>query len=308
MSKIFDALQRGQNETTEIVAAMIANDPSPAALAGESAEPVSPPSGEVAPQPAVPASLDREPAETRPATAYRRVSLRIPASAPLLPFSDAPEFVSEQYRIIRTRLIQHPRRPKLIVISSSGPADGKSVTAINLAGALSLKVEVKVLLVDADIRRSVIHNLLGTPNAPGLSDVLMGKSSLDEAIVTAEEYPNLHVLSSGNTDVNPSELLDSPRWRAAMAEFRTRFDYVIIDSPPVAAVADYDLIQNQCDGIVLVVRPDHTQRSACLKILQSMNRDKFLGVLLNCAEGWLLDRAPKYGYAYANQSQDKNRP
>src|ERR1700722_19207109 len=106
--------------------------------------------------------------------AFRTLNLLIPAPSPLLPFEDGQWRPSEQYRILRTKINQHPKQPHLIVVSSPAPGDGKSVTAINTAAALSLKKEGGVLLLDADLRKSAIHVQLGLPESPGLADVLKG--------------------------------------------------------------------------------------------------------------------------------------
>ena len=174
---------------------------------------------------------------------------RIPASAPLLPFDSTHWHAAEQYRIVRTKIIQHPKQPRTLVVSSAGSGDGKSVTSVNIAGALSLKTEANVLLLDADFRRSAIHLQLGFPQSPGLADIVSGSCGLQDALDRTEQLPNLYVIPAGEAKVNPTELLDSSRWRAICAQFRAHFRYIIIDSPPIAAVADYDLIQAVCDEI-----------------------------------------------------------
>jgi capsular exopolysaccharide synthesis family protein len=219
------------------------------------------------------------------------LSLRISANTPVLPFDGNHGEASEQYRIIRTKLIHHPKQPRMIVIASAITGDGKTVTAVNLAGALSLKTESKVLLLDADFRHSQVHHQLGLPKEPGLADVLRGSATLEDALIQTEQLPNLYVLSAGEPKTNPAELLDSPRWPALCARLRQTFRYVIVDSPPVGAVADYALIQRVCDGVVLVVRPDHTNRSACLAALELIPKDRLVGAVLNCVPDWFLGRS-----------------
>jgi len=216
----------------------------------------------------------------------RTLALRLPAPSPLLPFEKGQRRASEQYRMLRTRISQHPKDPRVIVVSSPAPGDGKSVSAINIAGALSLKSEGQVLLVDADLRRSGIHTQLGLPESPGLADVLKGACTLEEALVHTQDFPNLFVLSAGAPVENPVELLDSPRWQTLVAQFRSLFTRVVLDSPPVRAVADYDLIQAVSDGVILVVRPDHTNRLLCHRALEIVPKNRLLGVLLNCAPDW----------------------
>jgi len=226
------------------------------------------------------------------------VPLRAPAPSPLLPFEKDQWRPSEQYRTLRTKIGQHPTRPHLVVISSPASGDGKSVTAINTAGALALQSGGQVLLLDADLRRSLIHSQVGLPESPGLSEVLSGACTTQEALVRTQEFPNLYVMTAGERPANPVELLDSERWRALCAEFPEMFRYVIIDSPPVGAVADFELIQAVCDGVILVLRPDVTDRHLCRNALGFVQKTKFLGVLLNCVPDWSPARHAGSEYYY----------
>lgn len=212
----------------------------------------------------------------------RTLKLRVPAPSPLLPFDQGGFQANEQYRILRTKIAQHRRQPHLIMISSPDSGDGKSVTAVNVAAALSLKTDVRTLLIDADLRNSAAHIELGLPEAPGLAEVLQGISTLDQALVRTEPFPNLYVLTGGMSPANPAELLDSGNWLALCARVRKIFRFVIVDSPPVAAVADYHLIEAACDGVILIVRPDHTNRGLLLKTIRTVPEEKMLGAVMNC--------------------------
>jgi capsular exopolysaccharide synthesis family protein len=306
MSRIFDALQGTRSEISDLLPALVGDDPqAPVRPARPAPEPAAhaaqaPQTAPVSAMAPVVVNLAAMPASAPAATdSVRQIALAIPASAPLLPFENPNEPAAEQYRIARTKLAHHPKKPKVIVISSASAGDGKSVTAINLAGALSLKSESKVLLLDADFRRSTTHLQLGLPQTPGLAEVIMGQCGFEQAVIQAEQFPNLHVLVSGDSKgTNPSELLDSSRWQTLCKMIRSRYQYVIVDSPPVAAVADFDLIQLAADGTILVVRPDHTKRATCFKALETIPKEKFLGVLLNCEQDWFLSRATGYGYGY----------
>src|SRR5450756_765636 len=209
-----------------------------------------------------------------------------------------------QNRTLRTKLSQHSKQPHLIVISSPESGDGKSVTAINTAGALALKSEGQVLLLDADLRKATIHMQLGLPQSPGLADVLAGACTPEEALVRTKELPNLYVVSSGTPPANPVELLDSARWRTLCAELRDVFRYVIIDSPPVGTVADYELIQAVCDGVILVMRPDFTNRHLCKCALDFVPNAKFLGVVLNCVPDWSPGKYTGSNYYYYSSSPE----
>jgi capsular exopolysaccharide synthesis family protein len=234
----------------------------------------------------------------------RVLPIRLSADSPLIPFEKGQASAGEQYRIIRTKIVQHPISPRVMAVSSADPGDGKTVSSINAAAALALKSEVNVLLADADLRRGQIANLLGLPQAPGLTEVLMGTCSLEQAVIQVEQYPNLYVLTTGNRLANPTELLDSPQWRALAKEFRKQFDYSILDTPPIGRVADYDLIQAVSDGVLLVARPDYTNRSRCLNALETIPPGKLIGVILNCVEDWFLGKSSSY-YSYIPASKDQ---
>jgi receptor protein-tyrosine kinase len=298
MSKIYEVLRRGRGELSEALLPLLSDEqsqPDRGVLPEVSREEVIGvlEDSETIAVPSPPESVAANGLKTG-----RTLALRLPGSAPLLPFDNTNFAAAEQYRIIRTRLIQHPKQPRMILISSAGPGDGKSVTAVNIAGALSLKTEGSVLLLDADLRRSTIHSQLGLPISPGLSDLLRGAASLEQALIQTEQFQNLYVISAGQSYDNPSELLDSTRWGELCSEFRQRFRYVIADSPPVASVADYDLLQAACDGVVVIVRPDHTKRQACLKALELVPKERLIGVIMNCVSSWILGNNDLYTSYY----------
>ena len=294
MAKIFDALNRKSGDAADPVLAALVREfrAEPAPVAQPTAPPVAVPHA-----PAGPAFTLPQPG----GAAIRTLRLSIPLQSPLLPFDGENGHAAEQYRIARTRIIQHPRQPRMIVVSSAGSGDGKTLSSINLSGALALKTEGNVLLVDADFRRCAVYQRLGLPASPGLSDVLAGTSTLEEALVRAEQFPNLYIIPAGAPSKSPTELLDSSRWRALAKVLRAAFQFVIVDSTPIAAVADYDLIEAVCDGVLLVARPDHTARKSCLQALAAIPKDKLVGVLLNCVPNWFLTRPHNYYGAYYYQ-------
>jgi capsular exopolysaccharide synthesis family protein len=235
----------------------------------------------------------------------RTVPIRPFGPSQLLPFNSQNPWAAERYRILRTRIVHHPRQVRILCVSSTSPGDGKSVTAINLADSLALKSETRVLLVDVDLRRPQLANFLGIPGNPGLTDLLSGERTEAETIVRIERFPNLYFLPSGRSIRNPAELLDSEQWRKTAENFRNEFDYTVIDSPPIGPVADYDLIETVCEGVILVVRPGHSNRLLLQKGLDQMN-DKFMGVVINCAEDWFLWRThdgSRY-YQYSDESRE----
>lgn len=207
------------------------------------------------------------------------------------PFTGDNGMAMDQYRILRTRVTQSSRAPKVIAISSPGIGDGKSTTALNLAGALTLKPDVDVLLVDADFRRSSLSKTLGVRPTPGLADVLAGTCTLNQALIRFAELPRFHFLAAGEMGGRGTDLLDSPAWRSVCEVFRQRFGFTVVDSAPAGPLADIDLIQEACDGIVLVARLDHSVRK---NLLQSLETPKLLGLVLNCYVNWLTWRNHDY--------------
>src|SRR5581483_150312 len=311
MSNIFEALQKESEQVPQEVLSSLFDgqarpdsDRSPVIPLQPVSDIPVPPVHPVVPPPRLVPPQNLTAAGTEPELQWARmrsIPITVNGAVPLLPFDDPNSGAAEQYRIIRTRIVQHPRQPGMLLISSAGPADGKSLTAINLAGALSLKSEARVLLMDTDFRRSTIHSQLSLPLSPGLSEVLSGTAALEEAIVRVEQLPNLYVIPAGEPRPNPSELLDSTRWLTICRRLREMFRYVIADSPPVASVADYELLQAASDGIILVARPDHTNRLGFSKALELVPEAKLIGVVMNCVPEWFLGRNYYYApYYYGN--------
>ncbi len=250
--------------------------------------------------PAVPDAPAVPPPQPRAKTIGRTVPLRISTGTPVFPFDGSDTRTAEQYRVLRTRLLQHELQPRVIAVTSAGAGDGKTTTAVNTAGALSLNRDGKILLIDADMRLGRVAPLLGIEPTPGLADVLAGKCDLSDAIVQLEQTPNLFVLPNGNPPANPSELLGLPGWKNLIRTARELFQFTVIDTTPVAAVADFDLVQSAADSVLLIVRPDHTRRTALTDALSIIPKAKLLGAVVNCTPDWFLWRgydAPYYYYS-----------
>lgn len=288
MSRFFQALERVRNRYQPNPADL----PAPAQLGTRSA----PADSEPQTQAEAPSPTHTLPEGLIPS--LRAVYLSLDDQTPLLPFDGSDPVAAEQYKLARTKILRHHRRPRSMVISSAQSDDGKSVTSINLAGCLALKPNTNVLLVDGDMRRSQVASLLGVPEAPGLSDVLLGRCPLEDAIVRLQPLRGLFFLPRGERPLNPAELLESPRWRSLAAVLRREFHYVLIDAPPVGLVADFDLIHDVTDGAILVVRPDHTNRTLCLKAVESIPSERLIGVVINCVSEWFLTRPFGHRYDY----------
>jgi succinoglycan biosynthesis transport protein ExoP len=292
MSKFFDALRKA-TEQAGTSTVPLTPDVSPLLTEGDG----SPSTRSGAGSSSIPEQIPplQEISQEKP---IRQVSPRPAVSAVLLPVDGHDHRDGEQYRIIRTKIVQHPEHPRLLAVSSACIGDGKTVSAINIAAAISLKEKASVLLVDADFRRSSVADALGIEEAPGLAEVLQGKCSVQDAVVQLESHPNMYVLPRGEALSNPVELLDSPKWQMVCQLFRSLFDFAVIDGPPVGLVADYDLIQATSDGVILVVRADHTSRVQFLKVLQAVPKKKLIGVVMNCEPDWFLTRSLGHDYSY----------
>jgi len=299
VSNIFDALQKSGDEIGGIPLPKLLDDDQPVL------KPYPGSNGAVAAHvetvssaPAVEAPLNGNHANPGfQIEAVRAEAITLRTEGPVLAFEDQRRTL-DQYRMLRTKIQQHRVNPRVLLISSAGPGDGKTTTATNLAAVLSLKAATSVVLVDADFRRSSIRKMLGLSPGPGIADVLTGRCSMDQAIVRTEQYPKLFVLGNGEPLDNSAELLDSPHWRIALDTLRKEFTYVVLDSPPIGSLADYDLLQASADGVILVLRPDHTRRNVAMHALESIPKEKFIGVVVNSVEKWFL-KADHYSYSQA---------
>lgn len=178
---------------------------------------------------------------------------------PAIIFESDNSVIAEAFRKLRTNLqflaVDNP--PRVIVVTSSMPSEGKSTTAINLALALA-EAAHKVVLVDGDMRRPTLHTYLDLVGPVGFSTVLSGGASLDDALQRTR-FPGLTVLTSGTVPPNPSELLGSQTARKLLMDLRAKFDYVIVDSTPLLAVTDAAVLGAGADGVLLMVRYGQTR-------------------------------------------------
>jgi capsular exopolysaccharide synthesis family protein len=182
----------------------------------------------------------------------------------IVPFYESDSPVAEQYRILRTNIqaIDSKKPIKVITITSSIHNEGKTVTSINLAVSMAQDLNKKgILLVDADLRRGRISKYLGINTELGLSDLLSDGSNVDDAFIKVG-IDNLTILPAGKVPKNPAELLGSMKFRNLLSLLKEKYDYIILDSPPVIPVTDAGVIGAQTDGVVMVVQAGRTQRGA----------------------------------------------
>jgi succinoglycan biosynthesis transport protein ExoP len=207
--------------------------------------------------------------------------------------------MSEAFRALRTSLLlsQPGRPPQVILVTSALPREGKTTAAANLAVTLA-QLGDSTVLVDADLRKPGVGRLLnlGSGKFAGFSSYLAGVSSLDLVIVPHPEIPNLAAIPTGPLPPNPADLLSSHKLAEAIAELRTKFKFVVIDSPPIMAATDAVILSVQTDGVLLVVRSGETPKEAFTRtrdLLVSVNCH-ILGVVLNAVDS----SAPDYYYSY----------
>lgn len=210
--------------------------------------------------------------------------------------------MAESYRALRTSLLLSNlgSPPKVIMVTSALPQEGKTTTSINTAVVLSQK-GVRVLLIDADLRRPSIHKTLGMGPRSGLSNVLTGSATLEQAVSRSSILPNLFVLPAGTSPPNPAELLASPNMRDALNQLREQYDHIVVDTPPALSVTDAVVLSQRADAVVLVIRCGQTTKQALRRsrdILARVNA-KVVGVLLNAVDL----SSPDYYYYYEYQGK-----
>lgn len=192
---------------------------------------------------------------------------------------------AEQFRTLRSRLYRLREKSPIrtLLITSTVPGEGKTFVALNLALAIARQHERRALLIDADLRASRLHVRLGAPSAPGLSDYLSGRAD-EFSVLQADPKVELFLVPAGRPVPNPSELLANGMLKSFIDGISPIFDWVIVDAPPVLAVADAGIIAEFCDGVMVVVRAGQAQHDLVRTTLQEFRGNNLLGVVLNGAE------------------------
>lgn len=198
----------------------------------------------------------------------------------------APEsFAAEQYLGLRLRVerARSAHDVRAIAITSPGTGDGKTITSINLAGALGRSAGDRVLLIDADLRSPSIQSRLGIPDhdRPGLSDAVADSNVALEDVVQRPSFLPFALISAGQSSVAPHELLRSDRLDLLLNQARSQFDYVLLDTPPLTPVFDAALMARAVDGILVVVAAHKTPRKQLEESLDLLDPAKVLGIVFN---------------------------
>jgi capsular exopolysaccharide synthesis family protein len=280
MSRIFEALQRSESERSGTPLA-------PPALATELLQvvereisgqtPLETPIGEFD----VPELVKEQFAEDELGR-FQSLPVSLPPDSKLICLTARESFGAEKFRFlgVRLRQLQQTRPLKKLLITSTIPEEGKSTVAANLAAILARRQQPKVLLLEGDLRRPSLSTQFGLGRIPGLSEWLQGEPRPIQDIYRLEG-PNLWLLPAGRPPENPLELMQSGRLSELLKQLSSRFDWIIIDSPPILPLADTSVWAKLADGILLVTREGTTKKRMLQQGLLAIEQTKLLGAVVN---------------------------
>lgn len=215
--------------------------------------------------------------------------------------TESASLASEQYRILRTRILSAGSTKRVFLISSAVEGEGKTLTSANLAVSIARGLHENVLLIEADLRKPNLSHLLGISNkTPGLAEYLRNGGDLANYL-TKTSIPKISIITSGHPPENPSELIGSKRMAELISEVKARYDdrYVIIDSPPLIPVTDATILAGQADGIILVVKTLGTPREMVDEAIAKIgDDDKIIGLVINGCPKVEYGARYKYKYIY----------
>ena len=277
MAKVYEALRRAEEERKR----KIAGDVAPVPAVEWDPTPESAPKPRKSLRSLLQRKLGGEQRSSAPAGGAgaadanrRRIALLEPES-----------FIAEQFRMLRSRIDSLATESTLrtIAVTSANAGEGKSNVAINLAVVTAMSVAQRILLVDCDMRRPMIHRSLGIEPQLGLAEVLTGRCSAEEAIVKVEGT-TLDVIGVRLQPPNPSELLGSREMRDLVEELCGRYDRIILDTPATLGLPDSKIVAGLCDAYLMVVRAGETPREEVEAALEVLDRRRALGLVLNGAD------------------------
>ena len=217
--------------------------------------------------------------------------------------------VSEAYRTLRTNIqfSESAAKMKSILVTSSGPGEGKTTTVTNL-GIILANMGLRTLIVDSDLRRPTLHRAFRLDKQPGLTNLLLGDGTL-EMLSHATEIDNLYILTCGTIPPNPSELLGSAKMKTLLNELKNNFQMVLLDSPPVIAVTDAQVLASQTDGVLLLVKSGESQIEAVQRAKSAISQTggRLLGVVLNDVRPQHMYGSYYYYYYHNYDEKDDER-
>src|SRR6266849_6669159 len=285
MSRVHDALRRaGQSGTI----------PPPA------------PRPNAAPGPAGAAVLDNGPNMDGLLEQVQEVPFRVATDSLLIDVTRPHEAPMEEFRTLRTRLNHMKTLQPIhsIVVTSASPAEGKSLSATNLALAQAHLAGNTTLLADFDFRRPIVHTLFGVDRSPGITDYLLGRVPLHQAMRKIAGT-NLYIMPAGEAVINPLELLNLREVKLLLDRLPTLFSWIILDSPPLLFAADASLLSTLCHGTLLIVRIGHTTIDSVTRAMQSLCSNNVVGIVVNGARrGELYSKYTYYHSYYTPKEKD----
>jgi receptor protein-tyrosine kinase len=245
------------------------------------------------------AALDTGPNLANLLEQIQEVPFRTPTDSLLIDVARPHEAPMEEFRTLRTRLNHMKGLQPIhsVVVTSPSPAEGKSLTAANLALAQAHLAGNTILLADFDFRRPIIHSLFGIDRSPGITDYLLGKAPLHQ-IIKKVAGTNLYLLPAGEAVINPLELLNLREVKLLLDRLPSLFNWIILDSPPLLFAADASLLSTMCHGTLLVVRIGHTTIDSVTRAMQSLCNNNVLGIVVNGARRGELYSKYTYYHSY----------
>jgi capsular exopolysaccharide synthesis family protein len=289
MSRVYEALQRSQGDSPS-ASPLVPDQPESAAVGASgvaiAAEPVE------ANWLKVPADRVLHPV---PTPEQRLVSMAAPDSQG-----------AEMFRVLATRLahMQNKRRLQKLLITSSVCDEGKSVVAVNLALSLSRRPNERILLIEADLRRPTASTLLTSTSLRGIAEWSAGQLPIEDSLYQVSGLP-LWFLAAGQPQKDPTPLLESGRFAKMLEAVSSSFDWVLLDGTPMLPMADSASLARLCDGVLVVVREGFTRRKVLNKALDSIEKSKLLGTVLNQAS--MLNIGYDHYYGNNNNSNGKSK-
>lgn len=243
--------------------------------------------------------------QATPTTAPRREADRTPyvvrpvqggqVDAHVVAYHHPHSHLTESFRRLKAmiRSLDGERKLRTVSFTSAGKGEGKSTVALNLAIAMCQDFDTRVAIVDADLRRPRVHRLLGITPRRGLSDILSGGAVPEDVMIT-NSVPRLTIIPGGRSSKTPAEMLASPRMRQLVEELKSRFDFIIFDTPPVLTVSDAIVLGPMTDGVVVVIQAGKARRNLVARAVELLHNSQILGFVLNRGDLVL----SHYGYRY----------
>ncbi len=310
MSRVSEALARAQGGGLDVGAPLVSPDAPEATLPQESAgeaeawvsETVrtadAQPAPEAAPAEGGPAELSLNEQALDAAAGARALGRSDAAQEKLIMAPGLEQGCVEQYRRLAARLhlAQAEHGIKVVMIASALPQEGKTLTAANLALTLSESYHRNVLLIDGDLRRPSVHEVFKIPNLTGLNDGV--KSDTERKVPLVHWSECLTLVTAGRPDPDPMRVLSSGRMKKVIAEAGAKFDWVIIDTPPVGLLTDASLFAAMVDTVVLVIEAGRTPHADIERAVQALGRDRIFGVVLNRTNLKRHVSYTRYNYGY----------